>query len=86
MTGHLTYKKRILTYALCGAAGFGVGGAIGATTSVGPLFFVFHHRSCRGSLDRITLRQTGKDYPYGASWYRRVWCCVAPCVGLLGTG
>ncbi len=41
MTGQLTHKKSILTYALCGAAGFGVGGAIGATTAVGPLLFIF---------------------------------------------
>jgi hypothetical protein len=41
MTRHLTYKKSTLTYVLCGAAGFGVGGTIGATAAVGPLLFIF---------------------------------------------
>ena len=34
-------RKSILKYPLCGASGFGVGGAIGATTAVGPLLFIF---------------------------------------------
>ena len=41
MTEYIIRKKSILIYTLCGAAGFGVGGAIGGITAGGPLFFIF---------------------------------------------